>query len=243
MESSFEERLYRKWIGAEDLVSYRVVVKESDLWVLADENLEKETRDLLIDCRHQLESYMHLHPEFATRLTPYASDPTAPPIVKDMIHATEELGVGPMASVAGAVADYVGRGLLKFTDQVIVENGGDVFIKTDRPVTVSIFAGKSPLSGRIGLHIRQNCMPLGVCSSSSTIGHSLSMGRADLVSIASPSAAFADGAATALGNKIRVALDMKKVATWAQGIDRIMGGLIILDTSMATWGDIELVEL
>ncbi|MBW1868220.1 MAG: UPF0280 family protein, partial [Deltaproteobacteria bacterium] len=103
--------------------------------------------------------------------------------------------MGPMAAVAGAIAQYVGMGLLDLTDQVIVENGGDIFLKADRSLTVSVFAGASPLSGRFGLLIPVSRMPLGVCSSSATVGHSLSRGIADVVCILSPSSALADGAA------------------------------------------------
>ena len=139
----YTERTYRGSSSAGDLVSFHMKVKETDLWVSAEQNLEKETRDLVLDCRQQLESHIRMHPGFAASLLPGVSDPYAPKIVNDMIEATKDLSVGPMASVAGAVAQYVGEGLLRFTDQVIVENGGDIFLKTNRSATVSIFAGSS----------------------------------------------------------------------------------------------------
>jgi len=171
------ERTYRNRVSAKDLTCFSVAVKETDLWVCANKNLEKETRDLIFDCRHQLESYIKSHPEFPNSLVPLMADPYAPPIVKEMIRATVKVDVGPMASVAGAIAEYVTMGLLNLTDQVIVENGGDIFLKADRPLTVSVFAGASPLSGKFGLLIPLSQMPLGVCSSSATVGHSLSRGN------------------------------------------------------------------
>ena len=75
-----------------------------------------------------------------------------------------------MASVAGAIAQFVAQGLLESTNQVIVENGGDIFLKVNRPVNVSVFAGESPLSEKIGLKIPSRQMPLGICSSSGTVG-------------------------------------------------------------------------
>ena len=93
------------------------------------EKLEKETRDLVFESRHQIESYIQMHPDFLTALEPYPEDPYAPPLVREMIECTREVGVGPMASVAGAIAEYVGKHLLKKTNQVIVENGGDLFHK------------------------------------------------------------------------------------------------------------------
>jgi ApbE superfamily uncharacterized protein (UPF0280 family) len=220
-----------------------VTVKETDLQVSAEQELEKETRDLVFESRHLIESYIHNHPDFLTALEPYPEDPYAPPLVKEMIECTRLAGVGPMASVAGAIAEYVGRHLLKKTNQVIVENGGDLFLKADRPVTVSIFAGTSSLSEKIGLVISPNLMPLGVASSSGTVGHSLSFGKADVGCIVSPSAALADAAATALCNRIQGPRDLNKIDEWARGIKGILGALVILGDKMATWGQIELVAL
>jgi ApbE superfamily uncharacterized protein (UPF0280 family) len=239
----YQERTYRKRARAKDLVSFHVVVKQTDLWVSAERSLEDETRDLVLDHRHQLERYIQSHPDFLTTLQPYPEDPYAPSLVREMIEATRGVGVGPMASVAGAIAQYVAKGLRKWSDQVIVENGGDIFLKTNRPVTVSILAGESPLSGKIGVVIYKEQMPLGICSSSATVGHSLSRGVADLVCLLSPSAVLADGAATALGNRIKSKMALEKVAIWAGQIKGIKGGLVIVGEKMATWGEIELVGL
>ena len=239
----YEERTYRRQVNTSDLISFHMAVKETDLWISADLNLEKETRDLIFDCRQQLETYIKVNPEFAVTLSPQQEDPFAPPIIKEMIGATTGIGVGPMASVAGAVAQYVAEGLLRFTDQVIVENGGDIFLKTNRPAAVSIYAGTSPLSEKLGLRISAEQMPLGVCSSSAKVGHSLSLGIADVACILSPSAALADGAATALGNRIKKKKDLETVAGWADRIEGIVGGVVIVDDRIAAWGDIELVEL
>lgn len=241
--TEYRERTYRKLVRDRDLFSFNVIVKETDLWVSAEKELVKETRDLIIDYRHQLESYIQAHPEYVNSLNPYPADQFAPEIVKMMISETEKVGVGPMASVAGAIAQYVGNNLLDITDQVIVENGGDIYLKTSRDVTISIFAGESPLSNRIGILINVYQMPLGVCSSSGTVGHSLSMGNADVVCILSSSAILADGAATALGNRIRSEKDLDRIAEWANEIDGITGGIAVLGERMAMWGEVELVKL
>ena len=152
-------------------------------------------------------------------------------------------GVGPMAAVAGAIAQYVGEGLLTHSQQVIVENGGDIFLKANRSVTVSIFAGNSPFSEKIGLRIHPAQMPMGICSSSATVGHSLSMGVTDVVCLLSPSAALADAAATSLGNRVKRKAHLNNVKEWAEQIGEITGGVVIVEDRMATWGDIELVAL
>ena len=239
----YTQRFYRKRVKSEDLFSFEVMVKETDLLVSADQKLEKETRDLVFESRHQIESYIQTHPDFLTALEPYPEDPYAPPLVKEMIESTREVGVGPMASVAGAIAEYVGRHLLKKTNQVIVENGGDLFFKVSRPVTVSIFAGTSPLSEKIGLVIPSRLMPAGVASSSGTVGHSFSMGKADVGCIVSLSAALADAAATALCNRIQGPRDLSRIDEWAGGIKGVLGALVILGDKMATWGEMELVAL
>jgi ApbE superfamily uncharacterized protein (UPF0280 family) len=241
--AEYTERTYRKRVNAKDLVSFHVVVKETDLWVSADQNLEKETRDLVFNQRLQLENYISTHPEFLVTLKPYPEDPYAPAMVKEMIKTTQALGVGPMASVAGAIAQYVGHGLLEWTDQVIVENGGDIFLKINRDATVSVFAGESPLSGKIGVKISQKKMPIGICASSSTVGHSLSLGATDIVCIISPSAVLADGAATALGNRIKDQKDLDKIADWAGQMGGVTGGLAIIKDKIAAWGEVEMVSL
>jgi len=239
----YTERTYRRRTRSKGMVSFGVTVKETDLWVSACRHLEKETLDLVLDCRVQLEDYARSHPAFLTSLSPLEMDPYAPPLVQEMMQATRPFGVGPMASVAGAIAQHVGKGLLKFSGQVIVENGGDIFLQADHPVTVSIFAGSSPLSERFGLLIHVRQMPLGVCSSSGSVGHSLSMGISDVVCMVSPSATVADAAATALGNRIKEKADLQRIGSWAKAMEGILGGVVIVKNSMATWGDVELVEL
>ncbi len=239
----YEARTYRERVHAGDLVSFHLVVRETDLWVGADRHLGDETRDLVLDCRRQIENHISSHPEFAVSLSPVKDDPFAPPLIREMIRATRRLGVGPMASVAGAVAQYVATGLFRFSKQVIVENGGDIFLKTSRPATVSIYAGLSPLSERFGLEIAVRQMPLGICTSSGKVGHSLSLGIADACCILSPSAILADGAATALGNRVQRKEDLDRVASWAARIRGIIGGVVIVDDRIAAWGDIELVKL
>jgi hypothetical protein len=239
----YTERFYRNRVKSEDLVSFEVMVKETDLMVSAERKLERETRDLVFESRHQIESYVQAHSDFLTAIDPYPEDPYAPPLVKEMIEMAREAGVGPMASVAGAIAEYVGKNLLKKSKQVIVENGGDLFIKASRPVTVSIFAGTSPLSEKIGLVLPPELMPLGVASSSGTVGHSLSLGKADVGCVLSPSAALADAAATALCNRVQGPKDLSKIDEWAKGVKGILGALVILGDKMATWGKIELVGL
>ena len=127
-----------------------------------------------------------------------------------------------------------------FAIAVIIENGGDIYMKVSRDVTVSIFAGTSPLSDRVGILVPERMMPLGVCSSSGRIGHSLSMGNSDVVCILSRSALIADAAATALGNRIKTKKDLRRISEEANNIDGVLGGVAIMDDEMTAWGIVEL---
>ncbi|MGM0664200.1 MAG: UPF0280 family protein [Thermodesulfobacteriota bacterium] len=237
------ERKYRRRMKGRDLVGFEVKVRETDLWIGADRPMVSEAKDLVFSARQPLEAYVNEHPEFLSALSPVPDDTFAPPIVRDMIHASGSAGVGPMAAVAGAVAEHVGTGLLALSSQVIVENGGDVFLSLKRAVTVTVLAGRSPLSMRVGLRISARSMPVGVCSSSGSVGHSLSLGRADAACVVARSTALADSTATALGNRIKKPADLEKAASWASQIKGVRGGLVVLGKAMAAWGDVELVKL
>jgi uncharacterized protein len=236
----YVERHYRNRVKVKDLNTFHVSIKETDLWVSAERDLKKETEDIVHELRYRLEGYIETHPEFLTTLTPWPDDPYAPLIIRDMISCAKTAGVGPMAAVAGAVAQHVAYGLKDLSPQIIIENGGDIYMNVARDVTVSIYAGTSPLSDRTGIVIPEKIMPLGVCSSSGKIGHSLSMGNSDVVCVTARSAALADAAATALGNRIKTKKDLITLSERAQAIKGVLGVVAIMDDEMTAWGEIEL---
>ena len=238
-----QERTYRNLVNTEKLLAFRVVVKETDLLVHAGKKLEHETRELVLEHRGYVEAYIKAHPDFAAALTPRRLDGPAATIVGDMVKAGENAGVGPMAAIAGAVAEHIGLGLLKYTDQVIVENGGDIFIKTDTPLTVGIFAGKSPLSLRIAIRVSGGSKPMAVCTSSGTVGHSLSLGKADAVCVVADSCSIADAAATSIGNQIQSIAGIEYAIGKGKCIEKIQGIIIIVGEKMGIWGDLEVVPL
>jgi len=220
-------------------------VKETDLHILAGREVASEARHLVIQYRHQLESYIADHPAFLTSLRPIAGEVTAPSIVKDMIAAAAKAEVGPMAAVAGAVAEFVGRDLLRQgVAEIIVENGGDIFLYRKRDCRVAVFAGTSPLSNKVTLRLRTEQMPCGVCTSSGTVGHSLSFGKADSVTVVAPSTALADALATAFGNEVRSGSDIAAVIEKCKKfMGAVFGVVIILGDRLGAWGDIELGAL
>jgi ApbE superfamily uncharacterized protein (UPF0280 family) len=230
-------------MAREGLVGFRVVVKETDLWVLAVRDFTPEVREIVLQERRQLESYIAAHPGFLETLAPWPEDPFAPPVVWEMIAAAAKVGVGPMAAVAGALAQRVGRALSPQSAEVIVENGGDIYLQVQQPATIALFAGKSRLSGKVGLKIDPAWGPLGVCTSSGTVGHSLSFGKADAACVLAADAALADAAATALGNRVPDAAAIPTALEWAGTIPDILGAVVIVEEKMGAWGRVELVPV
>ena len=239
----YEPRTYRTRMAREGLVGFQVVVKETDLWVLAGQDLSREAREVVLQERRQLEAYIAGHPEFLTTLTPWPEDPFAPPVVREMISAARKAGVGPMAAVAGALAERVGQALEPLSAEVIVENGGDIYLRVATAATVSLFAGKSPLSHRVGLRIDPEFSPLGVCTSSGTVGHSFSFGRADAACVLAASVALADAADSAVGNRVQQAGDIASALEWAAALPEILGAVVIVGDKLGAWGRVELVPL
>lgn len=239
----YVERTYRNLVSRAHLTAFQVRWKETDLFIRAAGDLTVQARSAVRACRQEIEAYIERNPLFRKSLKPLPPDPGAPPVVRAMIEAAHRSGVGPMAGVAGAVSEYVGDALLAHSPEVIVENGGDIYLKTGTPVTVSVFAGRSPLSMKVGIRIPPEATPCGVCTSSGTVGPSLSFGKADAVSVWSASTVLADAAATALANRIRTAEDLGPVLESAGDIEGIRGVVAILGDRIGLWGDLDMVRL
>jgi ApbE superfamily uncharacterized protein (UPF0280 family) len=105
---------------------------------------------------------------------------------------------------------------------------------------ISVFAGQSPLSEKIGLHIPAADFPLGICTSSGTVGPSLSLGRADAVMIVCKDVLLADSYATAMANRIKTVDDLQPVIDSISEIPEILGAIAVKDDRMAITGRFEL---
>lgn len=241
---SYSERTYRLREQS-GLVSSFVRMRETDLHILAPVPVEDEAVRILSAIRQRIESYIRTHDRFIDSLVPLPLDPSAPVEIREMLAAGQAARVGPMAAVAGTIAEAVGRGLMECgVDELIVENGGDIFIVRQQPSTVAIFAGSSPLSNKIGIRLEPTFMPCGICCSSGSIGHSLSLGQADAVVVTARSTSLADAAATGIGNKVdRTARGIQDGLKLAQEIRGIKGAAIIRDKHFGAWGDLEIVRL
>ncbi len=239
-----EPRRYRGLIDAGDLVAFGVAVGETDLLVLAEREMRAEARAAARYARRRIESHAVVHPEMLDARRPLAPPADLTGVVAAMYRASAIAGTGPMAAVAGAIAEVVARELAKYLaasggrPEVIVENGGDVFAISGRERVAAIGAGSSRWHGRLGL-----VLPPGqraVCTSSGTVGHSDSGGRADAVVVVGPDGAVADALATATGNRVASEEDVRNAVEWARARADIDHVVVICGETLGAWGDLEL---
>lgn len=248
----FDNRTYRSLHQKDGLVSFDITVKETNLNIQADVDLNHEAVKAVLDCRNTIESYIELNPEFATSMVPLQDIETRqktesairPPLIQDMITASNKARVGPMAAVAGMIAQYTGTILLKHSNEILVENGGDIFVKSDSDTVFTIFAGDSPFSMTCGIEIKKQPHPFGICTSSGTLGHSKSYGQSDAAMVYSNSCPFADAMATAIGNRVQRPGDIQKAIDWGKTVEGVKGIVVILSHHIGVWGeDLKLVPL
>ncbi len=241
-------RVYRRDLSSSRFASFRVVYRETDLWIAVGAGapvaaLSDTAEKLVVKLRSALEAYLSVHPHLKESLLPCPVAADAPAILKKMATAANLAGVGPMAAVAGAFAEEVGSMLAEQSAEVLVENGGDLYIRVAEPVLVGLYAGSSKISGKLALRINPEQSPLGVCTSSGTVGPSLSFGKADAAVVLSPSTALADAAATALGNLVGNPQDFDRALDAAEQIEGISGVLLVCGDKVAAWGDLELTRV
>lgn len=237
-----KERFYRSWASGKGLCGFTATVAETDLQIFADFAMPAEAEAAVRRVRRDIELYAAGHDSFLPSLKALNALPGAPEVVRQMCEASALYAVGPMAAVAGAVAEYVGRSLLERSSQVIVENGGDIFFKTDEPPVFGLYAGKrSPFTGRISF-IPRGIVAGGMCTSSGRVGHSLSFGRADAVTVLARTSALADAAATAIANTVRGAEDVQRAIDVEKERGIVDGGLIAIGDTLGAWGSLEIME-
>lgn len=235
----FQERTYRHWVKADDLVASHVRRDESDLYILSKQDATAAAGGLLAEVRQDLEAYIRRDEKFCTTLKPHRTAYDAPLIARRMAAAAARYEVGPMAAVAGAIAECVGEQL---SGDAVVENGGDIFVRSGRPLTFTLYAGEeSPFTGRLRFSPRVEGS-YGVCTSSGTVGHSKSFGKADAVCVIARDAAVADAAATALCNRVESEADLDRVLEAAAADDEILGLIAVMGERIGIWGCVEIVR-
>lgn len=211
-------------------------IKETIVTVTADERYHPVCLDSIARSRAGLERHILEDPFFKVTFEPYECPPDAPEVVRRMVAASSRAGVGPMAAVAGTIAwlalEDMARAGCRYG---IVDNGGDIALINDRAVVVGIYAGESPIKG-LGLEIEPRDKILGVCTSSATVGPSISLGLSDAAMVISEDVSLADAAATALGNRITDKGSLTKAFDFLKEVPEVTGALGIIGDSMATYG-------
>ncbi|HLN54753.1 MAG TPA: UPF0280 family protein [Bacteroidales bacterium] len=242
-------RIYRDLMGSDRWKSFRVLHLETDLWIAVSagkyqSSVEAFALERVIIYRSQLDDHIKRFPLFLTSFVPLSPEGNIPMIVA-MYEASSMAGTGPMSAVAGAVAECVCDDLVaQFGfDECLVENGGDIFLKISEPATISVYAGNSPLSDKIGIIVKPHQTPLSVCCSSATVGHSLSFGTADACAIACKSGALADAYATACCNTVKNSGMVGDVAREFIRKQGVLSAVIIQDDKVGIGGEIDVTVL
>lgn len=210
--------------------------RETFATILADDFGHAEAaKSGMMAARQVLEAYIARDPFFAATFEPYEPD-SGEPVLTRMADAARKAGVGPMAAVAGTIA-WAGVEAMQDAGAVfgVIDNGGDIALVSDRPVRVGVHAGGAALSNRVAFVVPPQEEVLGICTSSATVGPSISFGIADAVTIFSRNVALSDAWATSVCNQIRPAdrsvlerVDPSEVA----GIFAVMGDLTV------RWGEL-----
>ncbi|MBM4312554.1 MAG: UPF0280 family protein [Deltaproteobacteria bacterium] len=208
---------------------YRTFVhKEASLHICC-EAFEAVTGEIVRQ-RAILEEYIRRHPRFHHSLEPVVLLADAPEVAQRMARAAETVGVGPMAAVAGAMAQLAVEAALEAgAEEAIVDNGGDIYLKTVEPVVIGLYPGRSEPLGRLAFSLQPSDTPVSVCSSSGKMGHSLSLGFCDLATVVAKDAALADAAATLAGNLVKTVDDVEPALDRIVSIAGISGVMIVKD--------------
>ena len=226
----------------------RFKLKETLVWITADEKRYIEIAKAEIkERRKELERFVRWHPYFLVTLECYQIEEKdkIPEIVTRMIQSAGKFSIGPMSTVAGALAEFAVEAMRDAgAAHAMVDNGGDIALLSDREMLVGIYAGESPFSNRLALKIKPSSTLLGICTSSGSVGHSISFGYADAATVISNSASLSDAAATVLCNFVTDAHSISKAFHVINHVKGIESALVIYKDTLATWGRMpELIRL
>jgi uncharacterized protein len=242
----FEPRLYRNSFNPERFSAFTLQYRDTDVWVGVDKSsfrtaMAEKTRDVVTDLWQKLESYALLQSGFFTSHLPLNLLASAPGEALLMAEAGFRTLTGPMAAVAGLFAWKIGEALREEfkVRELVVENGGDYYLLLEEDLNMTIHAGNSPLSGKIAVVIPAGSTPCGVCTSSGTVGHSFSYGKADAVMVACPSPVLADAWATALANRVKRPDDIPAVLSYSEDYPEIESVVIICEDKVGIRGNFE----
>lgn len=228
------EKSYRYNYGGRHRLE--VIYKSADVFCVSDVALNKDHAVSLVKKYYrQIEEYIAADPVFQSSLSPVMIKKNAPPIIQAMAEVSKLSAIGPFSAVAGAVAQFVGMDLLDGCSELILENGGDLFLKINEPKKVGLYAGEGSLLNNFSITLEPCKKPFGLAASSGTLGHSLSLGNADLVVISADDSIIADTFATAVCNQIKTKKDALAVINRYKDEPTIQGIGIYIEEELCVW--------
>ena len=243
----FQARTYREQFNTERFTGFVVSHQETDLWIGVDpmsyqESIKQVALEKIKKLRETFDNYIEQEPFFKKSLKPFQPGDNAPKEAMEMAAAADKAGIGPMSAVAGLFAREVGEEIFNNfeVNELLVENGGDIYVLLKEEMVLSVFAGESILSERIGLVIPAGTKKLGICTSAGTVGPSISYGKADAVVVVCEDILLADAFATALGNKVKSPDHVEKVIKQAENFPEIQSLLIICEDKIGIKGENEI---
>ena len=234
-------QVYRSAVKNNDYPGWLISYRHSDIYISSDIDIGSKITAYLEEVYRELETHIKKNPGFFKSLSPVAAKSYYPEIIKKMCEFSQKFNVGPMAAVAGAVNDYLAGHLLNRCSRLIIENGGDLFIKSVSDITVNLYLKNPSFNDSISILIKGRDTPCGICSSSGVFGHSYSMGRCDLATVIASSSAAADAAATAAANSVKNQDDIQPAIDYFRTFEDISGILLIKDEKIGMWGKFQLV--
>jgi len=217
---------------------HHIEIKESVLSVLCKPAFIIPAKKAILYSRKHIEKVIAEHPEFLTSHHPVEFQQYSSSIIEKMCMESKRVNVGPMAAVAGLVAEQCLESIINAgAQEAVIDNGGDIALYINKPLNVGIYAGEQfPLSLAFRLHPRKE--PMGICTSSGTVGHSFSYGKADAAIVISKNIVLADVTATALANRIQSPEDLSSCFEILEELPEIEGSMIILGDKISLWGNL-----
>jgi uncharacterized protein len=236
-----DRNIYRNNVRTGGKYHWKITYKYSDLLLSSDKDIVRLIEEPIKEIYCYLRRCFKEDPSFLKSLSPVSIKPGYPEIIKKMCLLSAEFNVGPMAAVAGTVNEFLAEKLNKYCGNLIIENGGDLYLRSRKDLILGIYVKNNYFKDGISIRIKAGNMPCGVCASSGTFGHSLSLGKCDLAVVLSKSAITADSAATAVANSISCKDDVLTSIEHFRNFRGINGLLLIKDDKIGLWGNIELI--
>ena len=222
------------------IYKYHFLEKESDVTLISESKTAiLKAKEHLLRNRLILEKFIKKNETFLTSLLPIKIK-TEFEIINLMSEASVLCDVGPMAAVAGAFADLMLQSM-NSPEVALVENGGEIAIETKEALKIALFAGYNQLNLNLGFLIQEKDCPIGIGTSSATIGHAISLGQADAVTIFASNATLADAAATRVANEVKgfnIEKSIKDALDIAENLEGVKGAFICRGNKVGQVGNL-----